>query len=215
MTEKITNRLCVALDVSTVLDASKIVDQLEGITSFWKIGHWLLLARGMEYFVDRLIADGHRIFFDLKLHDIPETVLAGAKRAAERGATWITVHGDHASMQAAVDGVAGTQTQVFIVGRLSSTTAHLDLTVAQEGRAIGCHGVIAPAGSDFERIPRGLVVAVPGVRLNDQTDDHRVTISPGEAIRRGAAIVIVGRPIIRSVNPRVVAKQIMEALDQA
>jgi len=102
--EAMADRLIVALDVPTIERATQLSKQLDGIVSFFKIGLWLLFAPGAERFIDTLIAQGKHVFLDAKMYDIGETVRQGVARAAERGVSIVTVHGDPEIMRAAVAG---------------------------------------------------------------------------------------------------------------
>jgi orotidine-5'-phosphate decarboxylase len=87
-------RLIVPLDVGNVEDARALVARLSGVVSFYKLGPWLLLARGFERLLDDLQAAGNKIFLDTKGCDIPETMRAGAAAAAARGIDFLTIHGN-------------------------------------------------------------------------------------------------------------------------
>src|ERR1700722_20784169 len=122
-------RLIVALDVPTIDGAVRLVGQLDGIVSFFKIGLWLLFAPGAERLIDGLIGQGKRVFLDAKMYDIGETVRQGVARAAERGVSLVTVHGDPEIMRAAVAGKgASPRTKVFAISVLTS----LDDSAARE-----------------------------------------------------------------------------------
>src|SRR5262245_40134063 len=96
------DRLIVALDVPTASEARAQVEKLGDTVSFYKIG--LELSTSGEYFtlLDWLVKRGKRVFCDLKLHDIPETVRRAVTNLRGRGVTFLTVHADRGVMQAAV-----------------------------------------------------------------------------------------------------------------
>src|SRR5262249_23479586 len=119
----IEDRLIVALDVPSVAEARELVARLDGVASFFKLGPWLLCAPGLDAFLDELIRRGKQIFWDCKLYDIGETVKQGVKRAAERGISLITVHGDEAILRAAVDGRGSSPLMVFAISVLTSLDA--------------------------------------------------------------------------------------------
>src|SRR5258708_14115603 len=111
---RVEDRLIVALDVPTIAEARDLVARLDGVASFFKIGPWLLFATGLDAFIDDLIAkQGKRVFWDAKLFDIGETVKQGVMRAAARGISILTVHGDTAIIQAPVEGRAESPLKAF------------------------------------------------------------------------------------------------------
>ncbi len=84
--DRIEDRLIVALDVPTIADARRMVERLDGVASFFKLGLWLIFAPGFERLLDELVESGKKVFLDAKMFDIGETVRQGVARAAERGA---------------------------------------------------------------------------------------------------------------------------------
>lgn len=225
-------RLIVALDVPTVADARALVARLGDVTGFYKVGMWLLFDREAAAFVDELVAAGHQVFLDYKMYDIPETVRHGVAAVAARGARMITVHGDPAIIAAAADGARGTDLQVFAVTVLTSqdtaalaamghsqTVAELvDLRVRLAASA-GAHGVIASAADDPAALRASagapLLVCTPGIRLpGGQAHDQKRVATPDAAIRRGADLLVVGRPITQATDPAAAARAVL-ALMQA
>ena len=228
------DRLIVALDVPTVTAAARLAGQLDGTVSFFKVGLWLLFALGAERFVDGLIADGKRVFLDAKMYDIGETVRQGVARAAERGVSLVTVHGDPDIMRAAVAGKAGsTRTKVFAISVLTSQN---DGAVRQMGYALsvpelirlrvdqavacGCDGIIASAHDDPNAIraaagAQNLLIATPGIREPgaDLHDQKRVA-TPAQAIARGADYLVVGRPITQADDPVAAARRVIADMER-
>jgi orotidine-5'-phosphate decarboxylase len=227
------DRLIVALDVPTIEGAARLAEQLDGIVSFFKIGLWLLFARGAERFIDGLIAQGKRVFLDAKMYDIGETVRQGVARATERGVSIVTVHGDPEIMRAAVAGKAGSaRTEVFAISVLTSLN---DAAVREMGYALpvaelirlrvrqavecGCDGVIASAADDPNAIRRvanadHLLIATPGIRESGGSmDDHKRHTTPAQAIARGADYLVVGRPITQADDPAVAARRIIADME--
>ena len=92
--ERIEDRLIVALDVPNIKEARALIDKLDAIVSFFKIGLWLAFAAGFDELIDDLLRRDKKIFLDTKMFDIGETVKQGVARAAERGVSFVTVHGD-------------------------------------------------------------------------------------------------------------------------
>ncbi len=223
------DRLIAALDVPTIEGAARLVGQLDGIVSFFKIGLWLLFAPGAEHFIDGLIADGKHVFLDAKMYDIGETVRQGVARATERGVSLVTVHGDPEIMRAAVAGKAGSpRTKVFAISVLTSLN---DAAVREMGYALpvaelirlrvrqavecGCDGIIASADDDPSAIRRmanaeQLLIATPGIRQpGGSVDDHKRHATPAQAIARGADYLVVGRPITQADDPAAAARRII------
>jgi orotidine-5'-phosphate decarboxylase len=222
-------RLIVALDLPTLEEARALVARLGDSVSFYKVGLWLLFARGAEAFIDSLLASGKRVFLDAKMYDIGETVRRGVERAAERGISLVTVHGDPEIMRAAVDGRGGSSLKVFAISVLTSqdeaaTRAMgyglslpelLDLRV-RNAVAAGCDGIIASAADGPDAIRArvgalGLLVATPGIRPpGTTTDDHKRHATPAQAIAAGADYLVVGRPILQAEDPAAMARAILE-----
>jgi orotidine-5'-phosphate decarboxylase len=228
------DRLIVALDLPTVERAADLADRLDGIVSFFKVGLGLLFAPSAERFIDRLIARGRRVFLDAKMYDIGETVRQGVARAAERGVSLVTVHGDPAIMRAAVAGKGkSSRTNVFAISVLTSLD---DAAVKEMGYALpvaelvrlrvrqavecGCDGIIASADDHPDAIRRmahaeHLLVATPGIREpGGATDDHRRYATPAQAIARGADYIVVGRPITQSDDPAVATRRIIADMER-
>ena len=114
--------------------ASHLAARLDGIVSFFKIGLWLLFAPGAERFIDGLIGAGKQVFLDAKMYDIGETVRQGVARAAERGVSLVTVHGDPEIMRAAVAGKGRSErTKVLAISVLTSLD---DAAVREMGYAL-------------------------------------------------------------------------------
>ena len=227
-------RLIVALDVPTIEGAARLADQLDGVVSFFKIGLWLLFAPGAEAFIDRLIANGKRVFLDAKMYDIGETVRQGVARATERGVSLVTVHGDPGIMRAAVAGKGGSsRTKVFAISVLTSQNdddlramgialpvAELVALRVRKAVECGCDGVIASAADDPNAIrakagAEGLLIATPGIREPgvDVHDQKRVA-TPAQAIARGADYLVVGRPITKAADPVVAAQRIVADMER-
>ena len=227
--ERVEDRLIVALDVPSVGAARALVDRLDGVVSFFKIGLWLEFAAGFDGLLDDLISRGKKVFLDTKMFDIGETVRQGVERAAERGVSFITVHGDSEIIESAAAGKAGRDLKVLVVPVLTSldtaglrelgyggSLAELIITRARATWACGCDGIIAAPQDNPNEIRRaagaeGLLVVTPGVRLaGSAPDDHKRSGTPAQAIADGADYLVVGRPIIRGVDPALAAARIIE-----
>jgi orotidine-5'-phosphate decarboxylase len=227
--EKIEDRLIVALDVPSLAEARDLVDQLDGLVSFFKVGLWLQFAAGFDGLIDELIKRGNKIFLDAKMFDIGETVKRGVALAAERGVSFVTVHGDSEIMKAAVEGKGNSQLKILAItvltsidhdglrdlGYLCSVEELIRLRV-ERAIACGCDGIIAAPHDNPNRIrqlagTQSLLIATPGVRLaGSWADDHKRAGTPGQAIAAGADYLVVGRPIIKSADPARAAARIIE-----
>jgi orotidine-5'-phosphate decarboxylase len=222
------DRLIVALDVPTIAAAHNLADRLADTVSCFKIGLWLAFAEGIDGFLGDLLRRGKRIFLDTKMYDIGQTVEQGIARAAERGISFATVHGDPAMLQAAVRGRGHSALKVLAVTVLTSLDDRMvqemgyrmnvaDLVRLRTRQAVesGCDGIIAAPHDRPDDIRRqagapGLLVATPGVRPSGSpTDDHSRSATPGQAISYGADYLIVGRPILRAPDPAAQARAII------
>jgi orotidine-5'-phosphate decarboxylase len=232
--EKVEDRLIVALDVPAISEARAVIDKLEGVVSFFKVGLWLQFAAGFDGLLDYLLAKNKNIFLDAKMFDIGETVRQGVARAAERGVAFVTVHGDGEIMKAAVAGKGNSRLKIFAITVLTSVdqdglreVGYLcsveDLIRLRVKRAIecGCDGIIASPHDNPNRIrelagEQRLLVATPGVRLaGSSADDHKRPGTPAQAISAGADYLVVGRPIVRSDDPARAATAIIENMRSA
>ena len=221
------DRLILALDVPTLDDARRLVETLDTTVAFYKLGMWLLFQPGADALVTELIAAGKQVFLDYKLYDIGETVRAGAAAIAQRGARFLTVHGEPPILQAAVEGAAKSTLGILAVTVLTSlddqalnqagyrlSLRDLVLKRTRDAAAAGCAGIIASAADDPNALREasgrpGLLVVTPGIRLpGDDPGDQRRTATPAAAIRCGADYIVVGRPITRDPNPRDAALRI-------
>jgi orotidine-5'-phosphate decarboxylase len=227
--QRIEDRLIVALDVPSIDQARMLTRKLEGLVSFFKIGLWLQFAAGFDGLVDELVRRDKKIFLDAKMFDIGETVKQGVTRAAERGVTFVTVHGDNEIMRAAVEGRGNSRLKILAITVLTSLdqeglrdlgyACSLDDLIRQRVHgaiACDCDGIVAAPRDDLSRIRQiegadRLLIATPGVRLAAAAaDDHKRTGTPAQAIAAGADYLVVGRPIIRSADPALAARRIIE-----
>jgi orotidine-5'-phosphate decarboxylase len=216
-------RLIAALDVPTAADARQLVEKLGSSVSFYKIG--LELSTSGEYYtlLDWLVKRGNRVFCDLKLHDIPETVRRAVANLRGRGVGFLTVHADRGAMEAAV-GEKG-DVQILAVTVLTSTSqADLaeqgyagkleDLVLARAGAAaqLGCDGVICSglevAGLKAKFGAR-LLAVTPGIRpAGGEVADQKRVVDVAQAFKNGADYIVVGRPIRDAQAPAAAAEAI-------
>jgi orotidine-5'-phosphate decarboxylase len=224
------DRLIVALDVSSVEAAQVLVAGLGDAVSFYKIGYQLAFAGGLAY-APKLIASGKRVFLDLKLHDIGNTVAQGVKSVARLGASFLTVHAYPQTMKAAVEAREG-DLRILAVTVLTSyddadlAVAGYDFTVpelvaerAAQARDIGVDGLVCSA-EEVAKV-RGIVGAsfalvTPGIRPAgaDPGDQKRIA-TPAAAIAAGADYLVVGRPIIAAADPKAAAAAIVAEIAAA
>ena len=228
------DRLIVALDVPSVDDAMRFVDELDGLVNFYKVGLQLLMTGGFERLLRQLVQGKKRVFVDLKLpNDIPETIRSTASLAADLGVTFVTLSAS-ATPVTVVNAVAGRGTRslpkLLVVPLLSSQsreeyTSLRGLDVSQfeevlrrETRAAIGHNVdgFIVSGQEIALL-RGwypdAVLVSPGIRLaGSTTDDHQRSCTPAEAIELGADHIVVGRPIRNAPDRRDVAQRILDEL---
>ena len=218
--------LIVALDVDTRREAESIVNALDGTADFFKIGYQLFyggdgLALGKE-----LLAAGKRVFFDLKLLDIDNTVERGVAAIARTGATMLTVHAYPQCMRAAVKGAAGSDLTILGVSVLTSMddndvaeagftydTAGLVSLRAGQAKAAGVGGLVcSPLEAEMVREIVGLQMALvtPGIRpTGSSVNDQKRVMGPAEAIAAGSTHLVVGRPITAAADPAAAARQVL------
>jgi orotidine-5'-phosphate decarboxylase len=229
----------VALDVPTVAAAMRMVEQLGDSCRFYKIGSELFTAAGPQA-VECVRGSGARVFLDLKLHDIPNTVRGAAHSASVLGASLLTVHatGGVEMMRAAVEGAdaAGSPARaeacrilaVTVLtsldaaalagasGRASVDPAAEVLRLSDMAAEAGVHGVVCSgreAAQVRERHGDGLTRLVPGIRLSggNQHDQARV-VTPAEAARSGATYVVVGRAVTKAADPAQAMERVLAEL---
>ena len=226
-------RLIVALDVPSPSDAEILVEKLDGIVSFYKIGLWLLFAEGTDALITKLINKKKNVFLDYKMFDIGETVHRGIERARERGIKFVTVHGDEDIIKSAVDAKGDSAfLKIFTITVLTSmndsdlhdmgyrlTVPELIKLRVQKALEYGSDGIIASAADNPNEIRKlvnnqGLLIATPGVRLEGSaSDDHKRLATPTGAIRDGADYIVLGRPIIAHPDPRQQAIEIIKQME--
>jgi orotidine-5'-phosphate decarboxylase len=220
-------RLIAALDVPSAAEARALVEKLGDSVRFYKIG--LELATSGSYFelLDWLAKRGNRVFCDLKLHDIPETVRRAVANLRGRGASFLTVHADRGVMGAAVKEKG--EMRILAVTVLTSTSQadlaeqgyagkleDLALARARAAAELGCDGIIC-SGLEVagikEKFGAKLLAITPGIRPagGDAADQKRV-VDVAEAFRRGADYIVVGRPIRDAKDPAAAAEAIQSTI---
>jgi orotidine-5'-phosphate decarboxylase len=227
----VADRLIVGLDVPTLAEAEKAVRALDGIVSFYKIGYQLAFAGGLD-FARELAAEGKKIFLDMKLLDIDNTVAKGVEAIVTMGMTMLTVHAYPKAMRAAVEAARGSDLCLLAVTVLTSMDeqdvidagyGHGPRTLvsrrAEQALAAGMGGIVC-AASEAAAV-RGIVgpdlaVVTPGIRPagGDPGDQKRV-VTPADAIRAGSSHLVVARPIVGSVDRAAAARAILTEMAAA
>lgn len=225
MTRPTHTEIIIALDVDSLSQSLEAVEAC-GECRWFKTGLQLFSRTGPAI-VEHLKSRGKRVFLDLKLHDIPNTVARAARAAADLGADLITVHacGGRTMISAARNAVEGSGTRVLAVTVLTSIDDHTlrvevglhetaEQAVGRYARMAvesGAHGVVA---SPFEiRTVRSIVgggpiIVTPGIRPPwAASDDQARFLTPREAAEAGADFIVVGRPVLKHERPS-------EAFDQ-
>ncbi|WP_127579664.1 orotidine-5'-phosphate decarboxylase [Paenibacillus koleovorans] len=226
-------RIMVALDYPNAESAERLLQQLEGIPCYMKVGMELFYAAGPQ-FVLRLKERGYKVFLDLKLHDIPNTVKGGSASITRLGVDMFNVHagGGLAMMQAAREGMeaaaSGASMPILIgVTQLTSTSQAVlndeigiagpieDAVLRYAGlaREAGLDGVVA---SPLEvrgikaRCGSSFVTVTPGIRpAGAAVGDQSRVMTPSEALAQGTDYMVIGRPITAAPDPREALEQIV------
>ena len=225
------DRLIVAMDVPNVVAGLALADRLGDAVSFYKVGLGMLTGGGLALAMELKNERDKRVFLDLKLFDIGQTVENAVKGIAGLGLDFLTVHGDPQVVRAAAQGKSGTDLKILAVTVLTSLDrADLDanmilpgdihdITVERARRALeaGADGVIAsPQEAALIRaLPEasGKLIVTPGVRpAGAATGDQKRIATPEAAIRDGANHIVVGRPIWASADPPAAARAIIAEL---
>lgn len=230
------DRLIVALDVDDVASAQRLVTDLGSHVTFYKVGLELAYARDGLAFAESLVKAGKKLFIDLKLHDIPNTVERATRQIARLGATFLTIHAYPQTMAAARAGAAESGLKLLAVTVMTSyddadlaktgsslTVADLVARRAGQAREAGIDGLIlSPRELQATRALVGpdMLLVTPGVRpAGTAAGDQKRVMTPSEAITTGADHLVVGRPITQASNPvdaaRAIRAEIATALKQA
>jgi orotidine-5'-phosphate decarboxylase len=224
-------RLIVALDLPSVAAAEAMTKQLGESVRFYKVGYQLAFAGGLA-FAARLIASGKKVFLDLKLHDIGNTVTKGVESVAQMGATFLTVHAYPQTMTAAVEGKGSSRLRILAVTVLTSyddadlAAAGYEMSVqelaaarAAQARDIGVDGLVCSAeevASLRDIAGPGMVLVTPGIRpAESATGDQKRIMTPARAVEAGANYLVVGRPVLEAREPKTVADAIVREIEQA
>jgi orotidine-5'-phosphate decarboxylase len=225
------DRLIVALDLPGVEPAEAMVARLGDSVSFYKIGYQLAFAGGLPL-VRKLADRGKKVFIDLKLHDIGNTVARGVESIARLGATFLTVHAYPQTMKAAVKGRAGSDLKILAVtvltsyddGDLDEAFYRLGVSGLVEARArqaqvLGIDGLVCSpeeAASLRKVVGRQMSLVTPGIRpAGSASGDQKRIMTPARAIAAGADYLVVGRPVLEALDPQAAAEAIVAEIAPA
>ncbi len=224
-------RLIVALDAPDPAAAERLVSDLGDSVLFYKVGMELVYGGGLGLAAE-LAAAGKKVFVDLKLHDIPNTVERAAAQIARLGADFLTIHAYPQTMRAAVAGAKGSSLKLLAVSVLTSSD---DADLAEAGYAFGVRDLVrrrakqaSEAGVDGlvaspseaamlrQAVGNSLFLVTPGIRpAGAAAGDQKRVATPGSAIADGADYLVVGRPITQAADPRATAEQIVAEIAAA
>jgi orotidine-5'-phosphate decarboxylase len=220
-------RLIVALDVPSPKEARALAEKLGDAVRFYKIGLELFTSEGTFELLAWLTARGNKVFADLKLYDIPETVRRAVANLRGSGATFLTVHGHRSVMEAAAREKGAMKILAVTVltsfdqrdlQEMGSTRSVEELVMARARGAAesGCDGVIASgleANALKAQFKNRLIVVTPGIRpVENRADDQKRTVDVAQASANGADYIVVGRPIRDAGDPRAAAEGIQRTI---
>lgn len=220
------DRLIVALDAPDVGEAERWVERLGDGVVFYKVGMELIYGGAGLAFAGRLIGAGKKVFIDLKLHDIPNTVERATAQIAGLGAHFLTVHAYPQTMRAALAGAKGSPLRILGVSVLTSAE---DIDLVEAGYAFGVAALVERRARQASQIGLGGLVCsaaetlrlrsflkadfalvTPGIRpAGGNAGDQKRVATPGAAIRDGADYLVVGRPVTAAADPKAAAERIV------
>jgi orotidine-5'-phosphate decarboxylase len=222
-------RLIFAMDVPDCAQARDLAGELGDAVQFYKIGLELMMSG--EYFelLDWLLERDKKVFCDLKFFDIPATVGSSVRQLKDRGATFVTVHGNRSIMEAAAENKGDSLKVLGVTVLTSLDRGDLDdlgfdcdvdalvLSRARQCLAAGCDGVIS-SGLEVpklrEFVDHKLLVVSPGIRPVDNrpVGDQKRVVTVETAFANGCDYIVVGRPIRDAANPRTVAEAMQASI---
>jgi orotidine-5'-phosphate decarboxylase len=225
------DRLIVALDLSSVEAAEAMIGRLGDAVTFYKIGYQLAYAGGLPL-VQKLAGSGKKVFADLKMHDIGNTIARGVESVSKLGATFLTVHAYPQTMKAAVEGSDGSGLKILAVTVLTSYddgdlhaagyrlgVSELVEARARQAQALGLEGLVCSpeeAASLHGIVGDQMVLVTPGIRpAGVAAGDQKRMMTPGRAIAAGADYLVVGRPVMEAADPKAAAEAIQGEIAQA
>lgn len=221
-------RLIVALDLPDAHQARALVETLGDAACHYKVGLELFSSGGYFELIGWLAGRGNKVFADLKLYDIPETVRRAVANLRDSGAGFLTVHGHRSVMQAAASekGELGILAVTVLTSfdqrdldEMGATKSIEELVLARARGALetGCDGVIS-SGLEVRRLKAEfgtqLIAVTPGIRpvSSAVSDDQKRTVDVAQAFANGADYIVVGRPIRQAADPRAAALAIQATI---
>ena len=219
------DRLIFAMDVPSVDRAKQLADELGEAVTFYKIGLELMMSGQYFELLDWMLERDKKVFCDLKFFDIPATVGSAVRSLKDRGATFVTVHGNRSIMEAAAENKGDTLKVLGVTVLTSLDRGDLDdlgfdcdidalvLSRAKQCLEAGCDGVIS-SGLEVPRlrefVDEKLLVVSPGIRPvdNKPVGDQKRVVTVATAFQNGCDYIVVGRPIRDAGEPRAAAEMI-------
>jgi orotidine-5'-phosphate decarboxylase len=225
------DRLIVALDLPSLDAAEAMVTRLGDSVTFYKVGYQLAFAGGLPL-VRKLADQGKKVFLDLKLHDIGNTVARGVESIVKLGPTFLTVHAYPQTMKAAVEARAGSGLKILAVTVLTSYddddlhaagyrfgVSDLVEARAQQAQALGIDGLVCSpeeAAAVRKTVGHQMRLVTPGVRpAGSASGDQKRIMTPARAVAAGADHLVIGRPIVEAADPRAVVEAVLAEIAPA
>ncbi|MCQ1573630.1 orotidine-5'-phosphate decarboxylase [Neorhizobium galegae] len=225
------DRLIVGLDIPTIGEAEKMVATLGDTVSFYKIGYQLVFAGGLEFARD-LAKDGKKVFLDMKLLDIDNTVAKGVENIVKMGVTMLTLHAYPKAMRAAVEAAKGSDLCLLAVTVLTSMDETdlvdagyeydphtLVLRRSEQALAAGMGGIVCSAEESAavrKIVGPDMAIVTPGIRpAGSDAGDQKRVMTPSDALRAGSSHLVVGRPIVKAPDPKAAAQAILAEMQGA
>jgi orotidine-5'-phosphate decarboxylase len=223
------DRLIFAMDVPDCSRARRLAEELGDAVTFYKLGLELMMSGGWFELLEWMLQRDKKVFADLKFFDIPATVGSAVRQLKDRGASFVTVHGNQSIMEAAAENKGDTLKVLAVTvltsldrGDLDDLGFHCDvgelvLSRARRALAAGCDGVIS-SGLEVpalrKEVDGRLIVVTPGIRPVDNrpAGDQKRVVSVADAFRYGADYIVVGRPIRDADKPREAADAIQATI---
>ena len=227
-------RLAFPLDYPTLAEAERGAALVAESAGVLKVGLELFVSEGPT--AVRRLRELGAVFLDLKLHDIPETVERAVASACGLGARYLTIHAaggpkmlERAAARAEREGTGLTLLAITVLTSLdvadleaigvTSTTAEQTLRLARLAVGAGVPGLVcssAEAGSLRAALGPDVVLVTPGIRpAGSSADDQKRVGTPGDAIRAGSSVLVVGRPIRDAADPRAAARAVLAEIVEA
>jgi len=225
----VNDRLIFAMDVPDCDKARSLADELGDAVTFYKIGLELMMSGGYFELLDWMLGRDKKVFCDLKFFDIPATVGSAVRQLKDRGASFVTVHGNQSIMEAAAENKGDTLKVLGVTVLTSLDRGDLDdlgfdcdisaLVLSRASRALeaGCDGVIS-SGLEVPQLRQfiddKLLVVTPGIRPvdNKPEGDQKRVVTVETAFSNGADYIVVGRPIRDADSPREAAESIQNSI---